>query len=42
MPHDPIRAADTRAWLAKAGRDLKMEKWAASLAVTSLLREVRE
>jgi len=23
MPHDPIRAADTRAWLAKADMDLK-------------------
>ena len=22
MPHDPIRAADTRAWLAKADMDL--------------------
>lgn len=22
MPHDPIRLADTRAWLAKAGQDL--------------------
>lgn len=24
MPHDPIRAADTRAWLAKADMDLKV------------------
>ena len=23
MPHDPVRLADTRAWLAKADRDLK-------------------
>lgn len=23
MPHDPIRVADTRAWLAKADMDLR-------------------
>ena len=25
MPHDPIRAAETRAWLAKAHTDLRPE-----------------
>jgi len=37
MPHDPIRAADTRGWLAKADMDLK----AAAYELTAYHRSLR-
>ena len=40
MPHDPVREADTRAWLVKANKDLRGAEIDLA-AVPPLLEEVQ-